>query len=203
MMASDFLKRLRILNPKMKVMSYGSNGRLASIYYINREGPQDLIGVDKNWVPEYPAYDNQGHLTQGGWRRVCVVLLAQKLTTKELIRKAFGASFFDKRRTDHMEEIVRGIRVVNEVDDLIKERQTESWEKTGNTKLNSQDALDIASVLAKKKSDHDLEQREKEKWALNKSAEKYVEDHQKAAEIGQSWTEARSKDEFDQEFFKK
>lgn len=203
MMSSDFLKKLKILNPKLKVFSSGNNGRLASIYYIDREGVQDLIGVDKNHVEEYPEYDNQGHLVKGGWRRVCVALLAQKLTTKDLIRKAFGAGFFDSRRTDHMEQIVRGIKIVDEVKDLITQRQLDNFNKHGNTKLGSDDALDIASVLAKKKTDHDLEQREKEKWALKKDAEKYVEEHEKAADIGHSWTEARNKEEFDNEFFKK
>jgi hypothetical protein len=210
MMSGDFQKRLKILNPKLKIFSDGNNGKLAGIYYIGWEpnlqeyGMWDICGIDKNFIPEYPEYDSKGHLIKSGWYRVCLMLETNGFTTKEKIKKAFGAGFYDSRRVKHFNEIVSNIRVVDEVDSLIKQKQLDRFNKTGSMRLEGIDALEIAAKLDERKTDEQREIRKEEKKALSKDPEKYVKAHREEAEKhGKSWTETSTQQEFEDEFFKK
>lgn len=208
-MAGDFLRRLRILNPKLKVFASSDPTKLAGIYHIGWDktldeyGYWDICGIDKNWIPEYPEYDSKGHMVKSGWYRVCLILEQQGFTTKELVKKAFGSGFYDKRRRMHLQEIISNIRIVDEVDSIIKQKQLERLNKTGSMRLEGEDALEIAEKLDKRKTGAQKEEREKQKWALNKDPEKYVQSNNEAEKHGKSWTETATQEEFQQEFHKK
>jgi hypothetical protein len=97
MMSGDFQLLLKRLNPKLKIWSNPNNDNLASIYYVkNSIEFCPVIGIDKNFIPEYSIYDKQGYIIKGGWSRVINHLYRLKLTTREKIKKELP-SFFERR----------------------------------------------------------------------------------------------------------
>lgn len=98
MLSGDFIAALRILNPKLRVFSLGDNARAAGIYYLDASGAyEDVCAIDKNEIPEFPVFDENGRLAKVGWRRAVFILLQNRLTTTRRIRRVWPGFFL--RRT--------------------------------------------------------------------------------------------------------
>jgi hypothetical protein len=90
----SWYKKLRELNPKLRVCQFENSKHLPGIYYIDeREGIVDVCATDLVYVPALPEFDSRGILTKSGYRRVVLILLSLKLTTREKVRKVFPGFF--------------------------------------------------------------------------------------------------------------
>lgn len=98
MLSGDFYKKLKQLNPNLRVWADpNKTDTLAGVYYVDPfKGYTDLMGIDKNYIPEYTIYDNKGYIIKGGWSRVVWLLYRSRLTTRDKVKKVFP-SFFERR----------------------------------------------------------------------------------------------------------
>lgn len=90
MMASDFQKKIRRLNSKLKINSFGDDSRPAALWMYKDGEAMDICGVDKNWIMEFPTYDRYGKMIKGGWNRILVMLIGMKLIDRHASYKVFG-----------------------------------------------------------------------------------------------------------------
>lgn len=94
MLTGTWLQKLRILNPKLRVCQFENSNHLPGIYYVDqRAGIVDICATDKEYVPVLPIFDGNGRMVKSGYRRVVLLLLQLRLTTREKIRKAFPTFF--------------------------------------------------------------------------------------------------------------
>lgn len=98
MLQITWYKKLRQLNPKLRVCQFENSKHFPGIYYIHeREGIVDVCATDVQWVPPYPELNARGQVVKNGYRRVVFILLHMKLTTPQIVRKVFPG-FFEQRR---------------------------------------------------------------------------------------------------------
>ncbi len=90
MMASDFQRKLLTLNSRLRINSFGDDTRPAALWMYKDGEPMDICGVDKNWINEWPAYDQYGKMIKGGWNRILVALVGMKLVDKRKSFVVFG-----------------------------------------------------------------------------------------------------------------
>ncbi len=90
MLAGDFQRKLRKLNKDVRIFCGDNDSRPASVF-IDNDGEFDIVcAVDKNWLPEYPVFDDIGKVVKGGWRRVLKVLVQRKLVDRMRAERIFG-----------------------------------------------------------------------------------------------------------------
>lgn len=53
-------------------------------------GYDSICGIDKNFVDEFPQWDERGAIRHSGWRRVLRILIGQKLIDRRKAQKVFG-----------------------------------------------------------------------------------------------------------------
>ena len=98
MMAGDFAKKLRRLNPKLRIYAGNDDTKPAGVYLHSDTGePTDICGVAKSWVPEFSERDTSGHILRGGWNRVLHILVSLKLIDKTRSHYFFG--YWDEHKT--------------------------------------------------------------------------------------------------------
>lgn len=176
MRAGDFLKNLRKLNPALQVCSFGDNKHLAGLFYIDKQDEyQDICGVDKNEVPEYSEWDEQGHMLVSGWRRVYLILLQLRLTTKEKVLKVCPGFFFhwSQARVDEDRRVrIVGDKVAAKIQQYSADAPRKVWRDpdTGRLEegsiLTDEQNLDIAKDIRAKDTSAEQEQAEKDRWFL-------------------------------------
>lgn len=87
-------KKLRELNPKLRVCQFENSKHLPGVYYVDeREGIVDVCATDISWVPARPKYNTKGMMVKSGYRRVVHILLHMNLTTPAKVRKVFPGFF--------------------------------------------------------------------------------------------------------------
>ena len=65
---------------------------------LNKRGQHmPICGTEYGAIPEYPVFAQDGTVIAYGWRRAVKVVLQRKLTTREKVKKVFGAGFFERR----------------------------------------------------------------------------------------------------------
>lgn len=90
----NWYRKLRQLNPKLRVCQFERSNSLPGIYYVSeREGIVDVCATDLEWVPAIPVYGSSGYLVKSGYRRVIHILLHLKLTTHDKVKKVFPGFF--------------------------------------------------------------------------------------------------------------
>lgn len=94
MLASDFHLKLKKLNPKLKVFCGDDSQKPASIWYC-KDGVEELTvcGIDKNQVPEFIRFDNEGRIVKGGWRRAVQLIINKGLTSRKRAESIFHTHF--------------------------------------------------------------------------------------------------------------
>jgi hypothetical protein len=90
MMASDFKAKLHKLNSRLQISAGDDAKRPAALWMYKDGEPMDICGVDKNWIQEFPTYDQYGKMIKGGWNRILVMLVSMKLIDRTKSYKIFG-----------------------------------------------------------------------------------------------------------------
>lgn len=90
MLASDFQKKIKRLNPRLRIYCGDNPDRPAGLYIVRNGEYEELCGVDKNYINEWPTYDKYGKMIRGGWHRVLQLLIGKKLISREYSYKLFG-----------------------------------------------------------------------------------------------------------------
>ncbi|MGD9724883.1 MAG: hypothetical protein AB7V39_00545 [Nitrospiraceae bacterium] len=93
MFAGDFARKLRKLNPELRIWCGDDATKPAGLYYVRRGEYRDICGVDKNYVPEYKVVRWNGSVVKQGWRDVLMVLIARKLVDRRKAERLFSTSF--------------------------------------------------------------------------------------------------------------
>ena len=84
MMPGLFQRNLRKLNKELRIFCGDSETTPAGLYRVTSDGEyEELCGVDKNDVREWPTYTRQGKMVKGGWHRVLTLLISKNLINKE------------------------------------------------------------------------------------------------------------------------
>ena len=89
MLAGDFERNLRKLNPNFRIYCGDNPSRPAGLYYKNGGDLVHICGVDRNDIPEYTVW-NGPFILLGGWRRVLKILVGKNLVSKYQVAKIFG-----------------------------------------------------------------------------------------------------------------
>jgi len=90
MLASDFYSKIRRLNSRLRISAGDDNSRPAALWMYKDGEVMDICGVDKNYINEFPTYDQYGKMIKGGWNRILVMLVGMKLIDKRQSYKLFG-----------------------------------------------------------------------------------------------------------------
>jgi hypothetical protein len=159
MLAGEFARRLKKLNPKLEVF-FGSNPRLnATLYYkvwdTDRFDYITICAVDKSYVPENTVIDETNHIVKGGWRRVINILLSRKLVDRSKAERLFDTKFRSFRNlplNPVNDPITRAIRDA-------EARGRGRIDANGNeaTHLRTDDLVDIARMIRKDKEKKGIE----------------------------------------------
>jgi hypothetical protein len=164
MLSGDFAKKLKRLNPRLRVCSLEGSQYAAGLHYIDPyDGFISICGVDKNYVPERTEVDEIGHILKSGWRRVVNILLARGLTTQERVKKVFGQSFFEC----HIPSVT--FCNADPIQKKISKYETDEENRRGIAGMTSDQMLEVAEEVRKKDSDTKKEKDEQSKWELKKA----------------------------------
>lgn len=171
----EFYRNIRTLNPKLRICCFDGSNNLAGLYYVDREGYQDVCGVDKGYVTEYTEWDSAGHIIRSGWRRVYLILLQMGLTTREKVLKICPGFFLhwsqamvDEDRNVKLvgNPIADKITKFSEVAPVRRWLDPDTKEVVEGTVLTDDQNLEIAADIHEKDSEHEKEKLEKERWFL-------------------------------------
>ena len=171
MLQITWYKKLRQLNPKLKVCQFEYSTHLPGIYYIHeRDGIVDICATDVGWVPPYPVTDEVGHIIKAGYRRVVFILLHMKLTTPEKVRKVFPGFFEQRRPTPSKVQTTsthrqwaqmmaeerkrrdilgdaKEVEVNDRITDKMKEMQIENFNRKSTAALNGDQFIELADDI--------------------------------------------------------
>lgn len=165
---SRFMAALKKLNPKLRICSFEGSSRLAGLYVINVQGEwEDICGVDKVRVPAYASFDDGGHVTKSGWRRVFWILEGNGYTTRRQIQKVCPG-FFDSRacEADRFTGGIMGDKIQNKLDKYISDNT--HGDPLADGDLTKEQVLDVAADIAAKDSETTRIEQEKDRWFLQK-----------------------------------
>jgi hypothetical protein len=90
MMASDFNQKIKLLNRRLQITAGDDKSRPAALWMYKDGEVMDICGVDKNWIEEFPTYNQYGKMIKGGWNRILVMLIGMKLIDRHQSYKIFG-----------------------------------------------------------------------------------------------------------------
>ena len=90
MLSGDFERKLKKLNPRLKIFCGDDRYKPAGLYYVVGNEYVQICGVDKNYIPEYTIWDDKGHIIKAGWRRAISQLLQRHLVNREKVMKVFN-----------------------------------------------------------------------------------------------------------------
>lgn len=123
-MASDFQAKIRKLNKNLHIYCQDSD-RPAGLYLVSKTGEvEELCGVDKNHIEEFPSYDRYGKMMKGGWRRAVRLLVAKGYANRHFSYKLFG--WYDEHRAPpyNIEK--------NEIDRAVGSMQVKGYKRIEN-----------------------------------------------------------------------
>lgn len=90
MLSGEFQRKLRSLNRKLRVFCGDSSTTPAGIFLLTPDGYEDIMGVDKNYVPEHSEFNENGSIRKGGWRRVLRLLIQRRLIDRWHAERVFN-----------------------------------------------------------------------------------------------------------------
>ncbi len=150
MLAGEFARKLKKLNPHLRI-SCGDDARRPAMLYFsvncNSSDDRDYIeicAVDKNYLPERTIIDETNHIVKGGWRRAVNQLLIRKLVDKRQAERLFQTSF-DQKQTLTLN------RQQDPILKAIRDAQERNAYRTGNEKIFDRDELmDIGRMVSRR-----------------------------------------------------
>lgn len=87
-----FYRKLRSLNPQLKIWCKDDDSKPAGLYYVKQNEYKEICGVDKGDVPERMIYNLNGTIHKAGWRRTLKILIKKGLVDKRKAEKVFNCS---------------------------------------------------------------------------------------------------------------
>lgn len=193
MLQHTWYKKLRQLNPRLRVCQFDNSNYLPGVYYVDdKEGIVDLCATDRGWVPAYPEFSSDGRLIKSGYRRVILLLLHQKLTTKDKVRRLWP-SFFEQRRPElsgvqtasvhqRWSEMMaeerkrfnilgdaRSVDVQDKVVDKMKRMELENYNVRKSAALSGDQFVELAEDIKKDMSDEKREALDRAKFNYDKA----------------------------------
>lgn len=97
MLAGDFARKVRKLNPRLRFFSGNDDSKPASIYYVEKGQEITVCGVDKNYLPEWIVWNENGSIRKAGWRRTLKILIEKRLVDRFAAQKLFSANLLYKQ----------------------------------------------------------------------------------------------------------
>jgi len=93
MLSGDFERKLRRLNPNLRIFCGDNDSKAAGIYTVENSEYKAICGIDKNYLPEHKVQDEQGYILKSGFRRVIKILINQGYIDRKKAEKEFSLSF--------------------------------------------------------------------------------------------------------------
>lgn len=90
MLAGEFARKLRELNPELKVFCGDNDSRPAGLYQIVAGEYDQICSVDKQWVGEHAEVTDGGFIKRSGWRRVLRLLIHLGLVDRRHAERVFN-----------------------------------------------------------------------------------------------------------------
>lgn len=151
MLAGDFARNIKKLNPHLRISCGDDAKRPAMLYFsvnCNSDDDRDYIeicAVDKNYLPERTIIDETNHIVKGGWRRAMNMLISRKLVDKKRAERLFQTGF------DHAVNVE-----LNKINDpilrAIKDAQERNAYRRGNEKIfDRSELMDIGRMVSRRK----------------------------------------------------
>lgn len=190
-------KKLRELNPKLRVCQFENSTHLPGVYYVDeREGIVDVCATDIGYVTALPVFDSRGFMLRAGYRRVILTLLALKLTTREKVRAVFGQGFFESHypkpsvvqtRAIHQQwsEMMKDERkkiailgdaqqvdVADPITDKMRQMELENNYRRGSAALSGDQFVELAADVKEQMTDEQLRNLDEAKFNYDKAVGK-------------------------------
>lgn len=90
MLSGEFHRKLRRLNPELRIWCGDNDHRPACLYRVTVEGFTEICGVDKQWVPEHTEFFPDGQIKKAGWRRTLRILIQNRLVNRFSAERVFN-----------------------------------------------------------------------------------------------------------------
>jgi hypothetical protein len=193
MLQITWYKKLRQLNPHLRVCQFESSTHLPGIYYIHeRDGIVDVCATDIGDVPALPLFNTNGVLIKSGYRRVIFALLHLKLTTPQKVKRFFPGFFEShypepsriqtvsthQRWSEMMKEerkrfnILGDARQVDAQDrivDKMKEMEMDNFNRRKSAALSGDQFVELAEDIKKNSTDTERENLDRAKFNYDKA----------------------------------
>ena len=88
-LAGDFERKLRKLNPELHIFCGDWDTRPAGIFHILRGEYTEICGIDKHYIPERSIMAPHGAHIKGGWRRALRILIGKGLIYRPKAERLF------------------------------------------------------------------------------------------------------------------
>lgn len=142
MLAGDFQRKIRQLNSELRIFCGNDETKPAGLYMVVNGEYEQIMSVDKNFLPPHVEYDEVGHIIKSGWRRVVKHLIKEKLVDRRKAEQLFQFHMHDRRRNPGPPKYVDPIK--REMDRVI----FANLQKTGrNFQMSTDEVMDIANEL--------------------------------------------------------
>lgn len=193
----NWFKKLRELNPKLRVCQFENSRNLPGIYYMGYEGIVDVCATDLEWVPPMPVFDKNGFVVKAGYRRVVFILLHLKLTTRETVKKVLGGGFFEshypylkpsqtrsihgqwaemmqdeRKRKSLLGDIQGSPDIADPLLDKMRQMEIDNNYRRGQASLTGDQFVELAAEVKEKMTDDQLENLDKAKFNYDKAVGK-------------------------------
>lgn len=136
-----FARKLRYLNPKLKVYCGNDDSRPAGLYYVKAGEYTEVCSVDKQEVPKYIQFDSIGRITKGGWLRTIRLLVGKKLVNRREAEKSFKCNVF--------EENTKWVDPGDPIQNLQKKLEAENIYRTGKVGLTEDNIYELSELVKK------------------------------------------------------
>lgn len=190
-------KKLRELNPRLRVCQFDNSTHLPGIYYVDeREGIVDVCATDIGWVPPMAEIGSSGVLVKSGYRRVVYLLLHSKLTTREKIRKVFPGFFEarypvpfasqtrsvhkqwsemmkeERKRLDILGAGVQDVEVQDAIVDKMKQMEMDNFDRRSSAALSGDQFLELSEDVKRNMTDEQRRNLDEAKFNYDKAVGK-------------------------------
>jgi hypothetical protein len=90
MLAGDFQRKLRKLNPRLRIFCGNDDSKAAGIFTIENGEYEHICGVDKSYLPEWSFVKDNGMIVKGGFRRPLKILIEKGYIDRLAAQKLFN-----------------------------------------------------------------------------------------------------------------
>jgi len=91
MLSGDFERKLRKVNPHIRIFCSDSDYTPAGIFTVLPNGEyQSICGVDKNMLPEHTIYNPDGSILKSGYRRALKILINRGYIDRRKAERVFS-----------------------------------------------------------------------------------------------------------------